>query len=83
MQVKDAAFPGLVEKGFRDAAAVIWPGIQKALQSEVVQGSGTAVTIGGHSLGAALATLIAYQAQVRAVLATVMLCSSELCKSEN
>jgi hypothetical protein len=65
LQVSDAAFPGLVEKGFAAAAACLWPGIQKALETEVVQGSTTAVTISGHSLGAALATLIAYRAQVR------------------
>jgi acetyl esterase/lipase len=65
MQVRDAAFPGLIERGFKAAAAHIWPGIQKALEAEVVQGSTTAVMIGGHSLGAALATLIAYRAQVR------------------
>jgi hypothetical protein len=64
MQVKDAAFPGLIEEGFVEAAAYIWPGIQKALEAEVVQGSTTAVTISGRSLGAALATLIACRAQV-------------------
>jgi hypothetical protein len=74
LQVKGASFPGLVEKGFRDGAAAIWPGIQQALDEHVVKGSATAVTIGGHSLGAALATLVAYQAQVRlfAVVACMM-----------
>jgi acetyl esterase/lipase len=64
LQVTDAAFPGLIERGFRAAAAQMWPSVQKALEEEVVQGSTTAVTISGHSLGAALATLIAYRAQV-------------------
>ncbi|WIA35276.1 hypothetical protein OEZ86_003735 [Tetradesmus obliquus] len=64
VQTKDASYPGLVSKGFSFGAALLWPALESILLKEVVQGGVTDVTISGHSLGAALATLLAYRAQV-------------------
>lgn len=61
--------PGRVHQGFATVAASLWPGIKEALHSLVKdQSSGTAIKhvyVAGHSLGAAVSTLIAYRAQVR------------------
>jgi acetyl esterase/lipase len=62
--VTDPSYPGLVSKGFLASANVLWPALQQLLQREVLQGSVTSVTIAGHSLGAAMATMLSYRAQV-------------------
>jgi hypothetical protein len=64
VQTKDASYPGLVSKGFAFGASLLWPALEDILLCEVVQGSVTDVTIGGHSLAAAIATLLSYKAQV-------------------
>jgi hypothetical protein len=65
VQTKDGNYPGMVSKGFAYGAEILWPALEKILLQEVAQGSITDVTIGGHSLGAAMATLLSYKAQVR------------------
>jgi hypothetical protein len=65
VQTKDGNYPGMVSKGFAYGAEILWPALEKILLQEVVQGSVTDVTIGGYSLGAAMATLLSYKAQVR------------------
>jgi hypothetical protein len=66
VQTQDASYPGRVSKGFAFGANLLWPALEGILLREVVTGSVTDVTIGGHSLGAALATLLSYKAQVGA-----------------
>lgn len=63
-QVRDPAYPGLMSHGFSYAAGVLWPMLEAALLSEVVNGSVTEVSISGHSLGAAMATMLSYRAQL-------------------
>lgn len=67
--VSNMKLPGRVHSGFATVAASLWPGIKEALHSLVKdQSSGTAIKhvyVAGHSLGAAVSTLIAYRAQVR------------------
>jgi triacylglycerol esterase/lipase EstA (alpha/beta hydrolase family) len=59
--------PGRVHQGFATVAASLWPGIKEALHSLVKdKSSGTAIKhvyVAGHSLGAAVSTLIAYRAR--------------------
>jgi len=61
--------PGRVHQGFASVASSLWPGIKSALHSLVKhKSSGRAIThvyVAGHSLGAAVATLMAYAVQVR------------------
>lgn len=65
----DPTYPGKVSVGFLFGAALLWPALEGVLQKEVVQGGVTSVTVAGHSLGAAVGTLLSYQAQVGAGLA--------------
>lgn len=58
------AYPGMLSKGFLFAARVLWPALEQVLLAEVVQGSVRDVTVAGHSLGAAMATMLSYRAQV-------------------
>lgn len=63
-QVTDPSYPGLVSKGFLTSANALWPALQQLVQREVLQGGVSSVTIAGHSLGAAMATMLSYRAQV-------------------
>jgi hypothetical protein len=66
-QVTDPSYPGMVSKGFLAGANTLWPALEATLQLEVLQGCVTSVTIAGHSLGAAMGTMLSYRAQVRCV----------------
>ena len=60
--------PGRVHVGFATVAASLWPGVKSALNS-IVKHKSTGATINnvyvaGHSLGAGVATLISFAAQV-------------------
>jgi hypothetical protein len=72
-QVTDPSYPGLVSKGFLASANTLWPALEATLQREVLQGGVTSVTIAGHSLGAAMGTMLSYRAQVRAFNTTCCL----------
>lgn len=63
-QVSDPHYPGSVARGFSSSANLVWPAVEAALQQQVLNGTVTAVTLAGHSLGAAMATLLAFRAQV-------------------
>lgn len=61
--------PGKVHVGFATVASSLWPSVRSALH-DLVEHSSTGVTIkhvnvAGHSLGAGVATLISFAAQVR------------------
>jgi esterase/lipase len=58
-------FPGKTHQGFTALTNALWrQGVREALFEEVVKGSITSVSIAGHSMGASVATLLAYAAQV-------------------
>jgi surfactin synthase thioesterase subunit len=58
-------FPGKTHSGFTTLANMLWQqGIREALNSQVVKASVTSVTVVGHSMGASVATLVSYAAQV-------------------
>ena len=69
----DSSYPGLVSKGFLTSANALWPALQQLLQREVLQGGVASVTIAGHSLGAAMATMLSYRSQVRRRLVLLLL----------
>jgi hypothetical protein len=72
VQTKDGSYPGMVSKGFAFGAGLLWPALEGILLQEVVQGIVTDVTIGGHSLGAAMATLLSHKAQVRQIVTLLL-----------
>jgi esterase/lipase len=56
-------FPGTTHQGFTALANALWyQGVRASLYSNVVKGSVTSVPIAGHSMGASVATLLAYAA---------------------
>eukprot|EP00775_Hariotina_reticulata_P007421 gene7421-7630_t len=56
--------PGRTHAGITGVAGSLWTsGIQRALDRYVVRGSITSVSVAGHSLGAGVATIVAYMAQ--------------------
>jgi esterase/lipase len=63
-------FPGATHKGFTAIANTLWcNGLRAALYRHAVLGNVTAVSVAGHSLGAGVAQLVAYAAQVRRLVA--------------
>ena len=61
------AFPGKVHQGFASVAASLWGGVAAALQELITaKGKIDNVYVAGHSLGAGVATLVSYGAQVGA-----------------
>jgi esterase/lipase len=58
-------FPGKTHKGFTKLANMLWlQGVREALYSNAVKGLVTSVSIAGHSMGASVATLLSFAAQV-------------------
>lgn len=59
------SLPGETHAGFTAITNTLWrEGIRAALWNHVVLGRITSVSVAGHSLGAGVATLVAYAAQV-------------------
>lgn len=59
-----SSFPGETHSGFTKMFNALWPRVQAAMDAHVVAGDKiTSVTVAGHSLGSAVATLLAYGAQ--------------------
>jgi hypothetical protein len=57
--------PGRVHAGFAGIAEQLWSnGVKAALDSHVLSGRVSTVQFSGHSLGAGVATLLAYASQV-------------------
>jgi len=54
----------MVSLGFSRAAVYVWPMLKPVLDEHIVKGTVKYVTISGHSLGAALTSLLAYRMQV-------------------
>lgn len=79
-QVSDSSntslnLPGSTHAGFTRIANYLWAnGIKAALDNGVVRGGSiSTVTFAGHSLGAGVATLLSYAAQVSLKVATLPL----------
>jgi hypothetical protein len=54
----------MVSLGFSRAADYVWPMLKPVLDEHIVKGTVKYVTISGHSLGAAVSSLLAYRMQV-------------------
>lgn len=54
----------MVSLGFSRAAYYVWPMLKPVLDEHIVKGTVKYVTISGHSLGAAVTSLLAYRMQV-------------------
>lgn len=69
LQPGSIPFPGQVHQGFAGVAASLWGGVAAALQDlNAANGKIDSVYVAGHSLGAGVATLVSYGAQVGAWL---------------
>lgn len=69
LQPGSITFPGQVHQGFARVAASLWGGVAAALKDVIgTNGQINNVYVAGHSLGAGVATLIAYGTQVCARL---------------
>lgn len=65
LQPGNINLPGQVHQGFARVAESLWGGVAAALQALIsVNGQLDNVYVAGHSLGAGVATLISYGAQV-------------------
>ncbi|KAI8462395.1 MAG: Alpha/Beta hydrolase protein [Monoraphidium minutum] len=57
-------FEGETHAGFTNVFNILWPHVREALDREVIAGARLrSVTVAGHSMGAAAATLVSYAAQ--------------------
>jgi hypothetical protein len=65
--------PGKVHAGFARIAEQLWAnGLKAAVDTHVVAGSVSTVQFSGHSLGAGVATLLAYTSQVSSAVSKLV-----------